>query len=127
MTKEYTMTKVRIIASEMLKAFEESKGSLKLKGKALYNLIGLKKEFEKILEQIQETLVEIAKAHGGTPSEDGKGYSIPEDQQEIVNKKIIEFSEEIITIQYDEIFLSTEDEISASLADAIFDFLKFED
>lgn len=126
MKKSMKVFEFRVFADNFLSTWENDKKDMKLTGRALFNLIGLKKNVEAQLIKTQETLVALAQQNHGEP--DGKGnYNIPEDCREQMNKDMNDFAEQEIEIEYEEIKLKDSDNISAEFLDSIYDFVKFED
>lgn len=126
MKKEMTTIKARLIAETFFVSYEESKKDLTVGGRTLFNIIGLKKEFERVYEQIQETIAAIAESHGGTMLENGTGYNIPEDKRQEAFNKIEEFSKEKVEIEYSPITLTEKDSVPVELLEALYDFVVFE-
>lgn len=126
MKKSMKVFEFRVFADNFLSTWENDKKDMKLTGRALFNLIGLKKNVEAQLVKTQETLVALAQQNHGEP--DGKGnYNIPEDYRGQMNKDMNDFAEQEIEIEYEEIKLKDSDVVSAEFLDSIYDFVKFED
>lgn len=126
MKKSMKVFQFRVFADNFLSTWENDKKDMKLTGKALFNLIGLKKNVEAQLMKTQETLVTLAQQNHGEP--DGRGnYNIPEEYRENMNKEMNDFAEQDIELEYEEIKLKDSDLISAEFLDYIYDFVKFED
>lgn len=124
MEKTLKVFELRLFADEFFSCWEKYKTSLKLGGKALYNLIGLKKELEKQLMQTQETIITMAEQYGGQP--DGKGnYQIPTEHQAEAHKKMNEFAEQEIIVQYSPIVIKESDELNPELLDLLFNYIEF--
>lgn len=126
MIKTAKAAEVRGMAETLFGAWENSKNDLKISGRALYNLIGLKKELEKMAIQLQDTITELALQNGGSPMENG-AIQIPEDKKDYVNEKLLEFSNEVLEIEYSPVVLREEDSIPPAILEAIFEFVEFRD
>jgi truncated hemoglobin YjbI len=127
MKKEIKTVQLQRIATELLTVWDQDKSKIVVKGRTLYNLIGLKKEFERHLDQIQQTIAGLAERHGGELQQETGGFIIPPEHREALNKCMLDFGRETITIEATAIVITSDDEIPASIMDAIFDFVTFED
>lgn len=126
MQKTLTTAEAREIGGNLFSNWESNKGDIKLSGKALFNLIGLKKVMQEKLTTIEETLGMIASQHGGEPQQNG-AIVIPEDRRADAGKALMEFGNEQIEIQYNEIVLKEVDSLPVAILEAVYDFVKFEE
>ena len=109
-----------------VKNWDSAMKETKLNSRSLYNLIRLKKTILPIAESIQETVIEIAKSHGGEVMETG-GVKVPDDKIQETNTAIGEFLEGEDTVHYQTITMSDDDSLSPDLMEVIFDFIEFKD
>lgn len=127
MIKTITINELTFVASGLMRVWNSHKASLQMKGKSLFNLVGLKKEFETHLSQSQETVAALAEQHGGIFKQEIGGYEIPLDHQEAANVAITEFSKTNIDINYNPIIIRDEDIVPAELLELIFEYVEFLD
>lgn len=125
MIKAITTGEIRKICEDLFPIWEESRKQIKCSGKTTYNIIKLKKELEKHLITIQDTVMTMAEQSGGIRQDNGS-YRVPEDKVEELNTKLSEFSESTIEIEYSPIALSENDEIPPVVMDALFDFIEMD-
>ena len=126
MTKNMKMFVFRDFAEAFLTSWESEKKEMKLNGKALFNLVGLKKKIENQLMQIQDTILNLVEQHHGIP--DGKGnYTIPEEERAVVGEAMNELSGQEVEIDYEPIKIHESDVVSPSFLDIIFDFVVFDE
>ena len=126
MQKTLTTAEVRQIGAQLVMNWEAGKNDIKLTGRALYNLIALKKILENKLGVIEETLATIALQHGGQQQEDGS-IMIPAETRAEANKALIEMGQETIEIDYNEIVIDDATMLPIPIFEAIFDFVRFND
>jgi hypothetical protein len=77
-------------------------------------------------EQIQDTITTLALANNGEFLESG-AIKIPDDKLTEVNKKLFEFGQEEMEIEYTEIIIDEDDSIPPAILDIFFDFTKITD
>ena len=114
------------LGSFFMSSWDTVMADAKLGSRTLYNLIRLKKTVLPIAENVQETVIEIAKSHGGETLDNG-GIKVPDDKIQEVNKIIEEFLEEEESIESPVLKVTDDDSMPSALMDAIFDFIEFED
>lgn len=118
-----TMGEARVMATDFLNNWESEKNKMQLSGPAMYNLIAVKKELEKHIVKIQETVSTLASAAGGELQDNGS-YRIPEDKVEELNQKLAEFNSETLEIEYSPIKLRENDYLPPVFMDALFNFIE---
>lgn len=116
------VAELRNLATMLLTEWANHKDSIRLTGKALYNLLGLKRTLERELEIIEETLRGLAVEHHAEPRQDGSLF-IPEEYREEANKAFSDFGESDIEISYGEITLREQDNIPLPIFEALYDFV----
>lgn len=126
MKKTLNTVMIREIGSNLFTNWEGCKNDIKLSGKSLFNLIGLKKTMQEKLTTVEETLAMIASQHGGEPQANGS-IIIPEDQRAAAGKALSEFGEELIEIEYNEITLKDTDSLPVAILEAVYEFVRFEE
>lgn len=126
MQKSLTTAEIREIGGKLFSNWEGEKGEIKLTGKSLFNLIGLKKVMQEKLITIEETLGMIATQHGGEPQSNGS-IIIPEDKRAEAGKVLTEFGSELVEIEYGEIILKETDSLPVGIFEAVYDFVRFEE
>lgn len=124
MTKEMKIVEMSFAANTLLAAWNTSKKEITLKGRPLFNLIGLKKELENHLLQTQETMTTMAEQFDGVFDGQINGYRIPPERQDEANKAIREFTMGTIVINYELIKIGPEDNVPVDILEAIFDFVE---
>lgn len=126
MTKTLTTAQIRQIGSQLIPNWEAAKGEIKIKGKALYTLISIKKLIEQQLTTVEETVSALAMQFDAEPQADGS-LIIPPDRRVEAGKALQEFGEELVEIEYTELVLDDSSELPLSIYEALFDFIRFED
>lgn len=124
MEKEFTINTIEGIYTHLIPKWNENLGAIKLKSRALYNLIGLKKTIEERHAQTQEAVVAIMKRFGAEQIENG-GLKVPEDKIADTNAELMKLSEEKIKIEFSEIKVGEDDELPPELMEILFDFIIF--
>lgn len=125
MIKEITMGEARVLGMTVLNNWESQISNIQLSGKALYNLIGIKRELEQCVLKIQETVSTLAKNVGGEPQDNGS-FKIPEDKVDELNTQLQEFNEEKVEIQYSPVKVGEKDNLPPIFMDALFDFIEID-
>lgn len=126
MIKSITTAEVRNIGEDLLPNWNDQRSQIQLSGKSMFNLIKLKKELEKHLGEIQETVVSLAEQVGGEMQPQTGSYKIPPEKVEELNKKLAEFSKEEVEIEFTPIVMTENDYLPPILMEAIFDFIEME-
>jgi len=116
---------VRGIAGELNEFWEAHRKEIKLSGKNLYNLIGLKKLIVEKGSALQDTVIQHAEALGGEWTADGQ-MRIPPEHIEVMNEWIQEFMNEDIDIDYQEIVVTSEDAVPIPILEALYEFISVE-
>lgn len=122
--KSITTQKLMDVGSTLLRTWDEHKSKIQIRGKALFAFISLKKDLEKKLNEVQETIATIAEQHNGVFKPEIGGFEIPPEQRASANKVIDEVLKEEVEIAYTPITLREEDTMPAEVLDAIFDFVE---
>lgn len=125
MTKTFTAAEIRSMANALLPSWESEKHNLKVDAKTMYGIIKIKKQLEKHIVDLQETISTIAERYGGEPTQNG-GYKIPDDKIEEVNKCLEGLNEQEIEIDYTPIMVKDSDSIPSSVMEVIFDFVEIQ-
>lgn len=126
MIKTITTAQVRNIGEDLLPNWNDQRSQIQLSGKSMFNLIKLKKELEKHLGEIQETVVSLAEQVGGEMQPQTGSYKIPPEKVEELNEKLAEFSKEEVEIEFTPIVMTENDYLPPILMEAIFDFIEME-
>lgn len=126
MEKQIQTGKLKTIAEGVVVNWDAMKSDIKLNSKALYNLIGLKKNLMEKGQQINDTLVQLFESNDCKLNDDGTGFLIPNDKQEKMSQLLIEFYDQIAYIDYQPIIIKEEDSLPADLMDLLFDFIEFQ-
>ncbi len=126
MDKKMTTAAVRQSAAQALNAWEESKKDIKLPAKDLFILIGLKKQLEQKLSEIEEAIMMVAIKHNGVQNEDGS-ISIPEESRVAAGKELNDFAKEEININSDKIFIDSDSFLPIPIFEAFYDFLEIKE
>lgn len=126
MKKTLTTSQVRDIGGTVFTSWEENKNGIKMSGKALYNLIAIKKQLEQKLMVIEETLGTLAAQFGGVTQENGS-IKIPSEQRAEANKAFVDMGNEEIEIEYSPIILTNDSVLPVAIYEALFDFISFEE
>lgn len=126
MNKTLTTADIREIGGNLFTNWDARKGDIKLSGKPLFNLIGLKKAIQEKLVTIEETLGMIASQHGGEPQANGS-IIIPEDKRVEAGKALVDFGNEQVEITYNEIVIKETDSLPVEILEAVYDFVRLED
>lgn len=125
---ENTITKrtgeVREMAFAMLNVWDKARGEIKLNGRAMYNLIAIRRQINALSDTTTEAIRLLAENNGGI--QEGANMRIPDDKIETVNAAINEMYKEEQTIEYNPIVLHDEDFLPVELMDIFFEFIKFE-
>lgn len=126
MIKSITTAEVRNIGEDLLPNWNDQRSQIQLSGKSMFNLIKLKKELEKHLGEIQETVVSLAEQVGGEMQPQTGSYKIPPEKVEELNEKLAEFSKEEVEIEFTPIVMTENAYLPPILMEAIFDFIEME-
>lgn len=124
-TKTYTTVQIKMMALDVGRAWDAHKNAIKVSGRALYNMVGIKKELDNLHAQIQQTLLSLFESHGGEMQPSGE-FIIPDEAQAEVNQKLVDFGNETLTINYEEVKLAFDDTVPAEILEVFFDFIVFE-
>lgn len=126
MKKTLTTGEIRVLGGDLVKNWEEVKKEIKLSGKQLFALIGLKKQIESHLMTVEETVMQLALQYGAEPQPDGSA-KIPEDKRQEAFAALNDFGRETIEIESPEILVGEEDNLPISIIEPLFDFIKFKE
>lgn len=126
MKKTLTTGDIRVLGGELVKNWEEHKKEIKLPGKQLLALIGLKKQIESHLITVEETVMQLAMQFGAIPREDGS-VVIPEEKRPEAFEALNDFGRETIEIESPEIVITKEDNLPISIIEPLFDFIQFQE
>ena len=125
MIKTITTAQVRNICEDLLPNWETERKNIQLSGRDMYSIIKLKKELEKKLGEIQETVATLAEQSGGERQDNGS-YKIPPEKIEDLNNELAAFSDEEVEIEYTPIKIKNDDVLPPVLMDCLFDFIDME-
>lgn len=126
LTKQMKNGDVRQIAYELEGIWNQQKNEIKISGRALYNLIALKKRLQEESTVITESFMVIGQNNGGVLQENGS-MKIPDENIAEVNKLLSEVANEEISIEYSPIKLVDSDNLPSELMELLFDFIEFAD
>lgn len=125
MIKTITTAQVRNICEDLLPNWETERKNIQLSGRDMYSIIKIKKELEKKLGEIQETVATLAEQSGGERQDNGS-YKIPPEKIESLNNELAAFSDEEVEIEYTPITIKKDDILPPVLMDCLFDFIDME-
>lgn len=125
MIKTITTAQVRNICEDLLPNWETERKNIQLSGRDMYSIIKIKKELEKKLGEIQETVANLAEQSGGERQDNGS-YKIPPEKIEDLNNELAAFSDEEVEIEYTPITIKKDDILPPVLMDCLFDFIDME-
>lgn len=125
MIKTITTAQVRNICEDLLPNWETERKNIQLSGRDMYSIIKIKKELEKKLGEIQETVATLAEQSGGERQDNGS-YKIPPEKIEDLNNELAAFSDEEVEIEYTPITIKKDDILPPVLMDCLFDFIDME-
>lgn len=125
MIKTITTAQVRNICEDLLPNWETERKNIQLSGRDMYSIIKIKKELEKKLGEIQETVATLAEQSGGERQDNGS-YKIPPEKIEDLNNELAAFSDEEVEIEYTPITIKKDDVLPPVLMDCLFDFIDME-
>lgn len=125
MIKTITTAQVRNICEDLLPNWETERKNIQLSGRDMYSIIKIKKELEKKLGEIQETVANLAEQSGGERQDNGS-YKIPPEKIEDLNNELAAFSDEEVEIEYTPITIKKDDVLPPVLMDCLFDFIEME-
>lgn len=125
MIKTITTAQVRNICEDLLPNWETERKNIQLSGRDMYSIIKIKKELEKKLGEIQETVANLAEQSGGERQDNGS-YKIPPEKIEDLNNELAAFSDEEVEIEYTPITIKKDDVLPPVLMDCLFDFIDME-
>ena len=125
MIKTITTAQVRNICEDLLPNWEIERKNIQLSGRDMYSIIKIKKELEKKLGEIQETVANLAEQSGGERQDNGS-YKIPPEKIEDLNNELAAFSDEEVEIEYTPITIKKDDVLPPVLMDCLFDFIEME-
>ena len=120
-----TNAKIRYIAEFFGPKWDSIKGEVKLSGKALYNMIAVKRQVLEKAQDIDGVIMALADRFGGEVLQNGSIH-FPEDKVSEVNSALQEAMNVEATIQFNPICLKGNDTLPADLMEALFDFIEFE-
>lgn len=123
-TRTLSINELMFIGNTAIPAWEANKTEIKVKGRALFHLVGLKKEFERHLGTAQEALAIIAEQNGGVLNPQIGGYEIPEENRETAGEAMREFSQGKVEVKFTPVVLGPEDEVPIAILDAFFDYIE---
>ena len=128
MVKTMTINEVMMIAPDFLTLWNEESTNIRVGGKALFNVVKLKKAFEEQFRSIQETVQTIMEQHGGEPNENGQGIAIKDPESAAkANEALSELGEQKVDIVYGIIQITEKDNLPPKLMDLLFDFIEFKE
>lgn len=125
MIKTITTAQVRNICEDLLPNWETERKNIQVSGRDMYSIIKIKKELEKKLGEIQETVTTLAEQSGGERQDNGS-YKIPPEKIEDLNNELAAFSDEEVEIEYTPIKIKNDDVLPPVLMDCLFDFIEME-
>lgn len=125
MIKTITTAQIRNICEDLLPNWETERKNIQLSGRDMYSIIKIKKELEKKLGEIQETVANLAEQSGGERQDNGS-YKIPPEKIEDLNNELAAFSDEEVEIEYTPITIKKDDVLPPVLMDCLFDFIDME-
>jgi hypothetical protein len=125
MIKTITTAQVRNICEDLLPNWETERKNIQVSGRDMYSIIKIKKELEKKLGEIQETVATLAEQSGGERQDNGS-YKIPPEKIEDLNNELAAFSDEEVEIEYTPIKIKNDDVLPPVLMDCLFDFIDME-
>ena len=125
MIKTITTAQVRNICEDLLPNWETERKNIQVSGRDMYSIIKIKKELEKKLGEIQETVATLAEQSGGERQDNGS-YKIPPEKIEDLNNELAAFSGEEVEIEYTPITIKKDDVLPPVLMDCLFDFIDME-
>lgn len=125
MIKTITTAQVRNICEDLLPNWETERKNIQVSGRDMYSIIKIKKELEKKLGEIQETVATLAEQSGGERQDNGS-YKIPPEKIEDLNNELAAFSDEEVEIEYTPIKIKNDDILPPVLMDCLFDFIEME-
>lgn len=126
MVKEFTANELKYLIETLFQNWEEFRKDLRLNGKSTYNLIAIKKEFERQAQILQETIFAIGTELGGRPDDHGN-FKVPNDKVEEMNNRLMEFGNQKIEISYNPIVIKDSDFMSPGLMDLMFPFIEYDE
>lgn len=125
--KELTMTnaQIRAMADVVVGKWSDFKGEIKLTGRQTYNLVTIKRKITELTSDINDSMMTIAERFNGDVHQDGS-ISFPEDVTTQVNKEIIDVMNTEVTISFNPIAISEDDNLPVDLMESLFEFIEFE-
>lgn len=123
MKKTLSTFELREVSEALIMAWEADRLQIKVTGKALYNLVGLKRTLENELKVVGDSLTLLATQHGGEPMQNGQ-FKIPDDKIGDLNKALEDLYKTEVEIEYQPIKISEADSLPISIMEPIFDFLE---
>jgi hypothetical protein len=125
-SKTFTTTALRRVGAMLASNWEAEKTNIRVTGKTLFALVGLKKVIIDQMTLIEETLATMAMQHGGEPQEDGS-IRIPEEHRHAAFEELQRLGQEQVTIEARPIQIQENDFIPVAILESIFDFVTFID
>lgn len=121
---ELTYNQVASIYEKLNRNWDDFMKETKVNVHALYSIISFKKTISGELEKIQEMAKAIMQRYGAQPNDKGI-LQIPPENIEQADKDLIDFGNQTLIIECNEIELSDADALPAELLEMLFDIIKF--
>lgn len=125
--KEITLTnaQIRAMADTIVGKWDSFKGEIKLSGRQVYNLITIKRRIIELTQSINDSMVTIAERFNGDIHQDGS-ISFADDVTKQVNQEIVDVMNTEISISFNPVAVSEDDNLPVDLVEALFEFIEFE-
>lgn len=122
-TKTLPLGQVGNIAAIFMNEWDKCKDEVRLSGKSLYSLLGIRKVAMEQFRQIQETAITLARNAGGTEMENGN-IKVPDDKVAGVNQELNDLQNGDFTLEYTPIVIGDNDYLPIAFMDALYDFIE---
>lgn len=111
------------LAQVFMEHWEEEKGNIKLNGKSMYALIGLRNIAQQQYRQIQESALALARAAGGEEQPNG-AVKVPDDKVDEVNNELNDIQNGDFELEYTPIIIGDNDSLPLVFMDALYDYIE---
>lgn len=113
------------IAQAFMENWDKEKDNVKLSARAMYSMLGIRNKCIDNFRTIQETAIQVAKAHGGV-DQPGGGVKVPDEEIDAVNEELNELQSQDYELEYTPIRLNDNDVMPLAFMDILYTFIEME-
>lgn len=121
--KKITVGEVAALAQFLIGNWDDHKNEIKLSGRSVYALIGLKNSLMSEFRKLQEATRTVVLAHGGVEQDDGN-IKVPDAEIGATNMELAEMHREETTLTFTPIIVTDNDSLPLDFMDALFNFIE---